>query len=159
MDANMLLIEPVWNRNFFFCTIISAAFTFNRTSMESKLIFNDATLAINNLLIEPVWNRNLYLRIPVVSRLRAFNRTSMESKLRTNPVLFQDVPLLIEPVWNRNYFIEIRIRLFCWLLIEPVWNRNTRASTKRARLSTFNRTSMESKHWFKEMMEEMEHNF
>ena len=55
----------------------------------------------------------------------SFNRTSMESKLKGIPVSCLPVhELLIEPVWNRNGSIDCTI----------------------GPMSTFNRTSMESKH-------------
>ena len=56
-----LLIEPVWNRNLIIHHSMAGILTFNRTSMESKLVFTR------------VWR---------FSEVRsAFNRTSMESKL------------------------------------------------------------------------------
>ena len=59
-DRNVLLIEPVWNRNIHENHFVCALLTFNRTSMESKPISNAASNADSRaLLIEPVWNRNV----------------------------------------------------------------------------------------------------
>ena len=121
-----LLIEPVWNRNFTklyyrFCdAILLIEPVWNRNNPGSI-----AENFLNDLLIEPVWNRNSYVM--------EYNDTNTY--------------LLIEPVWNRN-----SVDCHCWacisrgLLIEPVWNRNMFFSTTLFRqVSTFNRTSMESK--------------
>ena len=56
------------------------AFSFNRTSMESKLFFAGFSDVDGSLLIEPVWNRN-----------------RIAYRVNEHPDL-----LLIEPVWNRN---------------------------------------------------------
>ena len=126
-----LLIEPVWNRNAHeLCARMGFRGAFNRTSMESK-------------------RRWTYTRLATL--MPAFNRTSMESKLRTACYWLCEKPnLLIEPVWNRNWCgsLETSSPASC-LLIEPVWNRNvSSAFTVSKRVSTFNRTSMESKHAF-----------
>ena len=62
-DTDILLIEPVWNRNHSDMAMdIEKGVSFNRTSMESKLPNSVVGFANgNNLLIEPVWNRNLLL--------------------------------------------------------------------------------------------------
>ena len=104
----------------------TGTWTFNRTSMESKLISDARCLntARGCLLIEPVWNRNPQPITHPTSPTPSFNRTSMESKLfRTNQHNAADT-----------------------LLIEPVWNRNTSRFSRSTPLRTFNRTSMESKH-------------
>ena len=77
-----LLIEPVWNRNCFpHESIHNSCFSFNRTSMESKLLsFTGKGTSLDT-----------------------FNRTSMESKrLIYSPKKVYSMALLIEPVWNRN---------------------------------------------------------
>ena len=60
--------------------------SFNRTSMESKLVRKAQRLlrVPHTLLIEPVWNRN-YLQSEVHRKRRR---------------------LLIEPVWNRNAHVQ-----------------------------------------------------
>ena len=72
----------------------------------------------------------------------------MESKLPTiEEVLAEIDELLIEPVWNRNVAKKRRNTKDHALLIEPVWNRNPDAPDNGSRCrSSFNRTSMESKH-------------
>ena len=59
--SELLLIEPVWNRN---------------------ITDNELRHLNQNLLIEPVWNRNRDITLPEVSNHHSFNRTSMESKPR-----------------------------------------------------------------------------
>ena len=59
ITPDLLLIEPVWNRNFGISLSLLETCSFNRTSMESK----------------PV--RLYSITIPILS---PFNRTSMESK-------------------------------------------------------------------------------
>ena len=107
VNPNLLLIEPVWNRNLAGCCRLgSVNLTFNRTSMESKLAFGAATVraagqtfnrtsmeskpmsaavyaTITALLIEPVWNRNTTPTSAIFMSQKTFNRTSMESKLLT----------------------------------------------------------------------------
>ena len=61
--------------------------TFNRTSMESKLINMRMKRGNEKLLIEPVWNRNK----------------------RDDPECGVIVCLLIEPVWNRN-FVDVALK-------------------------------------------------
>ena len=81
VSCSNLLIEPVWNRNVEAAAApVSRTSTFNRTSMESKLI----TYA--NCFFSEF----------------AFNRTSMESKLEFLNFIDSNNRLLIEPVWNRN---------------------------------------------------------
>ena len=126
----------------------TGTWTFNRTSMESKLISDARCLntARGCLLIEPVWNRNPQPITHPTSPTPSFNRTSMESKLfRTNQHNAADT-LLIEPVWNRNKRKSLPIKEQRLLLIEPVWNRNSSRFSRSTPLRTFNRTSMESKH-------------
>ena len=55
-----LLIEPVWNRNMHMdCGVFAVRCSFNRTSMESKLLYLVYRYCMPiELLIEPVWNRN-----------------------------------------------------------------------------------------------------
>ena len=127
-EVTLLLIEPVWNRNF-------------------RLA--EAAQFVETLLIEPVWNRNnshiptnepppptfnrtsmeskRLFRDPPAPKPDAFNRTSMESKLiSTNRHGILGKALLIEPVWNRNKGKDFVIKKrLCPLLIEPVWNRNS----------------------------------
>ena len=81
----------------------SARSSFNRTSMESKLLHPRRSCGVSlALLIEPVWNRNVrYVGIRV-----SFGQ------------------LLIEPVWNRNFTYRDLVISSFTLLIEPVWNRN-----------------------------------
>ena len=82
--------------------------SFNRTSLESKLLLDHLRREVIGLLIEPVWNRNM---CEVQNRFTAGN-------------------LLIEPVWNRNDVAAFDAKVgYLLLLIEPVWNRN---STGRA---------------------------
>ena len=127
----MLLIEPVWNRNAHLKPIMInlawtfnrtsmeskqrsisfvsiRSFTFNRTSMESKQISEYRDLATLGLLIEPVWNRNTVTVGATCSRDLPFNRTSMESKLESiRPRCPASSNLLIEPVWNRNPLLSL----------------------------------------------------
>ena len=79
--------------------------------------------------------------------LLSFNRTSMESKRNHQGNRRNQFQLLIEPVWNRN-MPKQKARRFTarQLLIEPVWNRNTAETPGDWTRTTFNRTSMESKH-------------
>ena len=123
----MLLIEPVWNRNVRAGLIVEVPNirAFNRTSMESKH-----------------WSR-----VALFSIAFTFNRTSMESKLGCYLLVHVDcVSLLIEPVWNRNSSLVVASTSGSLLLIEPVWNRNTGTNNPREmEITTFNRTSMESK--------------
>ena len=81
--------------------------TFNRTSMESKLLLSCAGFTVSRLLIEPVWNRNM-ISLIIYGQSPPFNRTSMESKQNTVSS-FSNIAflLLIEPVWNRNDLNEI----------------------------------------------------
>ena len=123
-----LLIEPVWNRNFYTYSIYNTLLQYlliepvwNR-NVSHSFRFSDTY----HLLIEPVWNRNQVfdetaslhglafnrtsMESKQVVRLKwavwrgypAFNRTSMESKLIKRPSQNQRGILLIEPVWNRN---------------------------------------------------------
>ena len=79
----------------------------------------------------------------------SFNRTSMESKLALQGMFGRRFLLLIEPVWNRNYLHQAGNLWTDLLLIEPVWNRNILPVwIFRFSLSPFNRTSMESKHFY-----------
>ena len=121
----LLLIEPVWNRKRSQITTSSAALlTFNRTSMESKLISLGAMLSSRlSLLIEPVWNRNTTL----ATRFRytgAFNRTSMESKHKFNASSFSRTLSFNRTSMESKQRIESAVRYESELLIEPVWNRN-----------------------------------
>ena len=83
----MLLIEPVWNRNYLDSAgKVTIGFAFNRTSMESKPIYIDEQIsAAFILLIEPVWNRNQASDPSTKRNAPSFNRTSMESKLIRAP--------------------------------------------------------------------------
>ena len=106
MLACTLLIEPVWNRNWFPRWEVWTASKDGILLIEPVWNRNNSDVIYGGqsqvLLIEPVWNRNV---IPgeTVAGVRS---------------------LLIEPVWNRNY--EVNWSLFTGdiLLIEPVWNRN-----------------------------------
>ena len=101
------------------------SYTFNRTSLESKLELQNFIITRPLLLIEPVWNRNLNFAILLSRDPSAFNRTSLESKL-------------IEPTMRKHEVGE--------LLIEPVWNRNNfYYGAINTTSETFNRTSLESK--------------
>ena len=105
LRSGSLLIEPVWNRNFYFCQRCGLGkCTFNRTSLESKPLQGQSTLTTPN---------------------RSFNRTSLESK-RGSCVgsCCSCLCLLIEPVWNRNADLDTRQAFSLSLLIEPVWKRN-----------------------------------
>ena len=122
--------------------------TFNRTSMESKLLsLTQSQASVSRLLIEPVWNRNsdtgtslpsahILLIEPVWNRNRAiliqtdtgvgtFNRTSMESKLK-----FPIVAFICADTFNRTSMESKLLNGYdkmadiLSLLIEPVWNRN-----------------------------------
>ena len=113
--ADYLLIEPVWNRNWTLTDLnLAAQRTFNRTSMESKLV--------------------LVKSHPCAAA--SFNRTSMESKPTTT--LSSELnrsDLLIEPVWNRNLGSQIASTSGDMnLLIEPVWNRNDSITAMISRL-------------------------
>ena len=79
--VELLLIEPVWNRN--------------RQDLECFKFRR-------GLLIEPVWNRNTASRLYKANGL-TFNRTSLESKQVIQPLRSSHITLLIEPVWNRNH--------------------------------------------------------
>ena len=125
-----LLIEPVWNWNFFESDRPRAdrVLSFNRTSLELKLRSDYSVLARTqqvDLLIEPVWNWNI-----VIFTAWAF----LES-------------LLIEPVWNWNISIS---NMCSWACIP--FNRTSlelkhsyRIDRLRCFLNTFNRTSLELK--------------
>ena len=77
--------------------------SFNRTSMESKLVQILLRGCHPHLLIEPVWNRNFSKEFHCESIIRPFNRTSMESKHALRDWTYDAAAkLLIEPVWNRN---------------------------------------------------------
>ena len=77
-----------------------------------------------------------------------FNRTSMESKhvhrraVETDKLAFNRTSMESKP--DEMCLLALRYEL----LIEPVWNRNLLSthSCVQSHLSTFNRTSMESKH-------------
>ena len=123
-----LLIEPVWNRNQHHNhSTLQSYYSFNRTSMESKLFLRLVTGGAPRdicLLIEPVWNRNLYDEFPLAKP-----------------------KLLIEPVWNRN-----RRSGVTWNHIPTSSFNRTSMESKREyrtpfkiRHPPFNRTSMESK--------------
>ena len=144
---------------------------FNRTSMESKLWqVVDKLHLFALLLIEPVWNRNNPARHGSDNAFHAFNRTSMESKLDPSFWSGHEVPLLIEPVWNRNIKVasdkmpfvfpfnrtSMESKLLAFLEVAGLdipFNRTSMGIETRCkptltvpRRSTFNRTSMESKH-------------
>ena len=104
---NLLLIEPVWNRNRNgrkTCDEYLEAF--NRTSMESKHTLRpnktDTCFTFNRTSMES--KHELPYQFVGVW---AFNRTSMESKLPRPSILGQCPRLLIEPVWNRNVDLPI----------------------------------------------------
>ncbi len=98
--------------------------SFNRTSMESKLVSVVNCVLIGLLLIEPVWNRN----------------SSRDLPYRSIKIL------LIEPVWNRNIDTPFRVNS-----VDAAFNRTSmeskrrRCRWRRGLRCTFNRTSMESK--------------
>ena len=122
-----LLIEPVWNRNSQlyradgFCT-----FTFNRTSMESKL----------------------FTKKQASKQITSFNRTSMESKQfnKTSKFRYLGYPFNRTSMESKHGRLVGRYALCRQLLIEPVWNRNIDLHHQRySQFFAFNRTSMESK--------------
>ena len=124
-DFYLLLIEPVWNRNFYMGyphfvllkLLIEPVWNRNVRSrfgeIDNGALLIEPVWNRNNssfiqklgklrLLIEPVWNRNLLHPPPGSAGGLSFNRTSMESK-RYPPVDgSHGHRLLIEPVWNRN---------------------------------------------------------
>ena len=103
-SRSSLLIEPLWNWNFYINDICSAvSFTFNRTTMELKHekkyeslnawpAFNRTTMELkraavvvitrntDRLLIEPLWNWNSTSTPCAMPKVPAFNRTTMELK-------------------------------------------------------------------------------
>ena len=83
MGTQVLLIEPVWNRNLSLCAIRTSAAclliepVWNRNQMPRPRYRSPMPL-----LIEPVWNRNGVADVDAKGfRVETFNRTSMESKL------------------------------------------------------------------------------
>ena len=134
--------------------------TFNRTSMESKLIIIFGYYAfLFNLLIEPVWNRNSNVKERDGSTTDAFNRTSMESKLRSGEqatdfrTAFNRTSMESKPkkyhteYYSRTTFnrtsMESKLIISrtrkqpIQLLIEPVWNRNVYDRLSRPVRSNF----------------------
>ena len=79
----LLLIEPVWNRNYNsqLCGGLLVLSLLIEPVWNRNLFLLSQTYIARSLLIEPVWNRNLSLHRPKHRVSRAFNRTSMESKL------------------------------------------------------------------------------
>ena len=76
----LLLIEPVWNRNFIpYDYIIHAGKLLIEPVWNRNEIFDfNVTGDYSELLIEPVWNRNKCPFGWVVNVAFAFNRTSVE---------------------------------------------------------------------------------
>ena len=175
--ADILLIEPVWNRNS--CALPSLSvyrsLTFNRTSMESKQArgigrFFGRFHAFNRTSMESKllgWPAHGGVRFYPFNRTsmeskqysvaldrtsqNTFNRTSMESKHRVNHN--RHTP---DSTFNRTS-MESKLcstafgqeRRGLSLLIEPVWNRNSLLIRfNHFVFFAFNRTSMESKHRF-----------
>ena len=126
-----LLIEPVWNRNRHVDQLCTwCLWAFNRTSMESKHIWQPIKLdnrwTFNRTSMESKQNKTVWW----VRKWNAFNRTSMESK---------------HAIWERHLKSSV-------LLIEPVWNRNRSTSIVEVDPFSFNRTSMESKRSWTSML-------
>ena len=123
-----LLIEPVWNWNMNPILCVVGNRTFNRTSLELKLIHLLYNRHCLNLLIEPVWNWNPKVVMGTVA----------------------DPRLLIEPVWNWNRTSTTQNIRFGW---KP-FNRTSLELKRRrgclgsAALGSFNRTSLELKHFY-----------
>ena len=141
-----LLIEPVWNWNVNldakthvdFNLLIEPVWNWNLSSLPSPKTFI-------SLLIEPVWNWNDYIAQDTEHHIKSFNRTSLELKLspQTSSIpqhwTFNRTSLELKRLWVSRY-------AWATLLIEPVWNWNWRpiGRFQHAR-RTFNRTSLELK--------------
>ena len=122
--------------------------TFNRTSLELKLVNGRCLSLVNALLIAPVWNWNCQCAGDVSLNLGSFNRTSLELKPSSmSCFLKSQSALLIAPVWNWNFHFDgVDLRDV------PPFNRTSlelKLDKIREELGlftrTFNRTSLELK--------------
>ena len=121
----VLLIEPVWNRNFIgFDVVFCVSTAFNRTSLESKLEHHLQIVACRWAFNRTSLESKRGCRGCQGIAAAAFNRTSLESKPDYGLRFYSGVALLIEPVWNRNSTNRNCSADKTTLLIEPVWNRN-----------------------------------
>ena len=123
-----LLIEPVWNRNFF--------------------ALNQMYVHVPSLLIEPVWNRNIMTQNTGIFGQSPFNRTSMESKLEILALVGR-----LKMPFNRTSMESKRWRGFGQARRPALTFNRTSMESKHCPVALavfvclpFNRTSMESKH-------------
>ena len=105
--------------------VLAVVCSFNRTSLEWKLMILWVILQLCFLLIEPFWDGNTILATEFQAWLPSFNRTILgwKQELYAESSIFI-LRLLIEPVWNGNSSRPLSSDQSLLLLIEPFWNGN-----------------------------------